>query len=358
MTMYIATFWTVVVLGVVAAAASAWVLVSRFVADRMRAYRNRARIRMQECLRQALLRAVPDATTLDVLSSDRRVALDALVETSSALPTAARSQLLPLFRQLGLVDQALARLHHHRWSQRLQAVNHLGFMADPSVVPALLRSLNDEMLDVRLAAGRALAQLRAPGAVERILHALAVRGDLPLKLAADVLTEYGDAAVQPLIQFLRDREVGTDIPAATVAATVLGLSRQQDAVPALVELLADTETELRVNAARALGLVGGRRAVAGLCAHGTDPVWQVRSAVAQALGRAGDPAVVPTLAALLPDPAWWVRWNAALALSRLGEAGREALVRARGDHVDRFARDISREVLEWREPDVLEGVRS
>jgi HEAT repeat protein len=312
---------------------------------------------MQECLRQVLLRAVPDAKALEVFSSDRSVAMNMLVETASALPTAARSRLLLLFRELGLVDQALAGLHHHRWSERLQAANQLGFMGDPTVIPALLRSLDDEMLDVRLAAGRALAQLRAPGAVEPILHALAVRGDLPLKLAADVLTEYGETAVPPLLQFLRDREAGTNVPAATVAATVLGLSLQQDAVPALVDLLADPESELRVTAARALGLVGGRRAVAALCAHGTDPVWQVRSAVARALGRTGDPTAVPILAVLLPDPAWWVRCNAALALSRLGEAGRETLVRARSDHVDRFARDISREVLEWREPDVLEGAR-
>lgn len=310
---------------------------------------------MQEWLRRALVRAVPDAKALEVLGSDRGVAIEALMETSNALPPAARSRLLPLFRNLGLVDQALVGLHDGRWSERMKAANHLGFMGDATVIPALLRSLNDEMLDVRLAAGRSLAHLRAPGAVEPTLRALAVRGDLPRKLAADVLTEYGEAAVRPLLQFLRDREAGTDVPAATVAATALGLSGQQDAVPALVDLLADPELELRVNAARALGLVGGRRAVTALCAHGTDPVWQVRSAVAQALGRAGDLAVVPILAALLPDPAWWVRWNAALALSRLGEVGRETLVRARGDHVDRFARDISREVLERRAPDVLEG---
>ena len=355
--MYIHILWTVVVLGVLLTTASVWVLVSHLVADQIRAYRTRTRIRMQECLRQALLRAVPDAKALEVLRSNRGVALDTLVQTSSELPAAARPRLLRLFRELGLIDRALVRLRHRRWSERLQAATHLGFMGDASVIPALMRSLDDEMLDVRLGAGRALAQLRAPGAVEPILHALAVRGDLALKLAADVLTEYGETAVPSLLRFLLERKTGTDVPAATVAATVLGISRQEDALPALIDLLADPEAELRVNAARALGLVAGRPAVAALCAHGSDPVWQVRSAVAQALGRAGDPTVVAILSGLLPDPAWWVRWNAALALSRLGEAGHEALVRAR-NHADRFARDISREVLEWRAPDVLERVRA
>jgi HEAT repeat protein len=355
--MYVHIVWTVVVLGVLLTTASVWVLISRLVADRTRAYRMRAGIRMQECLRQALLRAVSDAKALEVLRSNRGVAMDALVQTSSALPAAARPRLSRLFRELGLVDRALAGLRHRRWSERLQAANLLGFMGDPTVIPALVRSLDDEMLDVRLAAGRALAQLRASSAVEPILHALAVPGDLSLKLAADVLTEYGETAVPSLLRFLLERKVGTAVNAATVAATVLGLSRHEGAVPMLIDLLADPEPELRVNAARALGLVGGRRAVAALCEHGTDPVWQVRSGVAQALGRAGDPSVVPVLTRLLPDPAWWVRWNAALALSRLGEAGRETLVRARGNHVDRFARDISREVLEWRAPDVLQGAR-
>jgi len=312
---------------------------------------------MQDCLRQALLRILPDAQALDVLSSDRDLAADVLVESASALPTAARPRLSRLFRELGLMDRALARLRHRRWSERLRAANHLGFTGDPAVIPPLVQSLDDEMLDVRLAAGRALAQLRAPDGVVPILHALAVRGDVPLKLAADVLTEYGEAAVAPLIQFLRNRSAGSDVPAATVAAIVLGLSRQEAAVPMLVDLMADPESELRVNAARALGLVGGGRAVAALCAQGADPVWQVRSAVAQALGRAGDPIGVPILSSLLPDRAWWVRWNAALALSRLGDAGREILVRAGRDHADRFARDVSREVLEWRAPGALEGAR-
>jgi hypothetical protein len=52
------------------------------------------------------------------------------------------------------------------------------------------------------------------------------------------------------------------------------------------------------------------------------------------------------LHASLADPAWWVRHNAAQALYDIGERGIALLHAASDHHADRFARDISRQVLE------------
>jgi HEAT repeat protein len=130
------------------------------------------------------------------------------------------------------------------------------------------------------------------------------------------------------------------------AVTVLGMCRATAGVPMLIQTLAHPEPELRVNAARALGLVGGPQVLAALSERTLDPVWQVRSAAAQALGRIGDAQAIPMLAGRLIDVAWWVRFNAAEALFRLGYSGRERLLETLAVHEDRFARDISLQVLQ------------
>src|SRR4029077_17219773 len=120
-------------------------------------------------------------------------------------------------------------------------------------------------------------------------------------LAADILVEFGDAGIEPLLAFLRAHDADTDGPAAAGGVTVLGMCRATAGVPMLIEMLAHPEPELRVNAARALGLIGSPLAVGALCERTRDPVWQVRNAAAQALGRIGDANAIPSLAGRLVD---------------------------------------------------------
>ncbi|MGA0848436.1 MAG: HEAT repeat domain-containing protein, partial [Chthoniobacterales bacterium] len=48
----------------------------------------------------------------------------------------------------------------------------------------------------------------------------------------------------------------------------------------------------------------------------------------------------------LRDTSWWVRFSAAQALWESGAAGRQALTVAMTGDADRFARDMSRQILE------------
>lgn len=347
--MYVAIVWTVVALAVTVTSLSVFVVLARIVADWRHGHRGRLRGRMTEQLAAFLTGDISEAAASAELGVDRTAALDALVRVASA-QAGARVRLAPLFRELGFVEQETSSLRHRNWARRLRAASNLGVMGERGVAPALVHALGDEMLDVRLAAARSLGQLPAPEAVESVLRALALPGELPLKLAADVVLEFGDAMVEPLLAFLRRPRASTDAPALAVVATVLGISRTTAAVPLLLETLADPEPELRVNAARALGLIGAPQALAALCALARDPVWQVRSAAAQALGRIGDTQAIPTLEGRLIDVAWWVRFNAAEALFQLGYAGRERLLETLALHRDRFARDVSLQVLEEHAP--------
>jgi HEAT repeat protein len=344
--MYAIIIWTVVVLAVLVVSLSMVVVLGRLAADWRGARRRLRRSRMSAALAAWLGADLDPERALAALSVDRAVALEALARTASALPPGERARLAPLFRHFGFIEQETAALRHRNWGRRLTAAGNLGVMGDPGVLPALLHALGDEMLDVRVAAARALAQLPAPQTVEPILQSLALPGELPLKLTADVLAEFGDSAVEPMLTFLRGQHPAADWPAVAVVVTVLGLCRATVAVPLLIATLGHAEAELRVNAARALGLIASPQALAALGERLSDPVWQVRAAAAQALGLVGDARAVPTLASRLTDAAWWVRFNAAEALLRLGDAGRQRLLETLAADEDRFARDISRQVLE------------
>jgi hypothetical protein len=344
--MYAVIIWTVVVLAVLVLSLSVVVVLGRLAADWRGARRRQQRSRMSAALTAWLGADLDPERALAALSADRVLALEALARTASALPPGERARLAPLFRHFGFVAQETAALRHRNWSRRLTAAGRLGVMGDPGVVPELVHALGDEMLDVRVAAARALAQLPAPQTVEPILQSLALPGELPLKLTADVLAEFGDSAVEPMLTFLGAQHPAADWPAVAVVITVLGLCRASVAVPMLIATLNHSEAELRVNAARALGLIGSAQALAALGERLADPAWQVRAAAAQALGLIGDARAVPTLATRLTDPAWWVRFNAAQALWQLGEAGRQCLHETLAAHEDRFARDISRQILE------------
>jgi hypothetical protein len=344
--MYHAIIWTVAALAVLVTGLALLTVLGRIFADWRRVRREALRARMMTRIAAFIACEESKAGTVAELRTNRGVALDALSRSAAALPRGERAQLAPLFKHFGFAEQETDVLRHRHWGRRLRAAGHLGLMGDPSVVPALLSGLDDDMLDVRLAAARSLAQLPAPEAVESILRSLAVPGELPLKLAADVLAEYGDLAIEPLLAFLREHDATTDGPAVAAAITVLGMRRATAAVPALIAKLGDPEPELRANAARALGSIGSPQALAALCERTLDPVWQVRSTAAQALGRIGDTQAIPSLTGRLVDVAWWVRFNAAEALFRLGYSGRERLLETLANHEDRFARDISLQVLQ------------
>ena len=84
---------------------------------------------------------------------------------------------------------------------------------------------------------------------------------------------------------------------------------------------------MRSGAARALGLLGNPDAIPYLLNGLADPSSYVRSLSATALGQIGDSRVVPSLQRTLGDGSPWVRNHAGWALYRLGDnSGVPALI--------------------------------
>lgn len=305
------------------------------------------RSKMLPILQDYLADTTSEAAVIQELERDREMALECLVETASSLPVSQRSRLHFFFDFFGFTQTLMDQVCDRNWSVCIRAATQLGFTGKRECVPLLLKALYDDMLDVRLAAARALAQLGVGEAVEPIIRSLALPGDLPQQSTAEILYEMGQPAVDPLLEFLRGKNNRKeDAAALAVAVRALGLLKADHSAPEIIALLEHPDTEVRLNSARTLGHIGSPVVIKPLLQRLQDPVWEVRSIAVKALGYLGYPLAIPVINQALEDTAWWVRYNAAEALFRLGEAGISVLKHAMAVSPDRFARDISRQILE------------
>jgi len=227
-----------------------------------------------------------------------------------------------------------------------ETLGRIGFGASDAT-PALVKVLEDEEREVRLAAVRALGGI-GPGAVEAV-PALLKRElkDSALKSwdadirqeAAEALGQIGPQAVPALVEALE----GEDGDARWIAASALGQMgpRAAEAVPALINVLKCPDVNARLAAASALDRIGprGSEPVAALIDVLKGQHAEARQAAARALGEIGPGAseAVPALVKALQDEEDGVRLAAADALRWIGPGAAEAvpaLIRALQDEED------------------------
>lgn len=281
-----------------------------------------------------------------ILQEHPALALNLLMEISDRLPPAERPTLETLFTSLPLRAQESAALHSRRWERRLQAAGRLGYLGDGVSVPALLDALQDPVLAVRFAAARSLAALGQTPTIRNIMLAFDLPGEMNQRRVVEVLVLFGPAAAAPLLEILENDDGTYSDNAVDVATRVLGLLRIDEAVEPITALLAHSEFRVRLNAVRSLGLIGDHGSAEAVARLAGDPAWEVRNVVMQSLGRMRSVRHTGLVADALRDSSWWVRFSAAQALWNLGTEGREALHAAMTGSPDRFAREMSRQVLE------------
>ncbi len=329
---------------------SAYALADRWWSERRQARVLRIRARQLEQLHEHLSGQLPQAALLTRWRGQHKIACGVLLQAAGARPRAERSDLHRLFVVLELEQRALKDLRQRSPSLRASAATRLGYLGSDAAVLALRSALDDSDLDARLAIAQALAELGDAEAAPMILASIALPGEWPLRRATEILMAIGPAVVAPLQTFLARREPGDSGPGDIVAVQVLGMLAAGQALPVLLQRLRHPDSELRASSAKALGGIGDPRAAPALVEALHDPVWEVRSMAAKSLGCLRNPDAIPALQSILSDPSWWVRHNAAQALLETGVAGVHALEDSAAHHDDRFARDISRQMLEGREP--------
>jgi HEAT repeat protein len=280
------------------------------------------------------------------------------MEISDRLEPADRAPLGVLFASLPLRQKEALALRSRHWEQRLQAAERLGYIGDEFARPALIATLDDPVLAVRLAAARSLAINGETNAIGAIIRAFDIPGEMNQRRVAEALHPFGPAAVKPLIAVLTNVQDEYSESAIGVAERVLGMLRATEAVQPLTALLSHPEFRVRLNAVRALGQIGDHTDTTALAGLAKDPAWEVRNVVMQSLGRLHAAHHVGLLEEAMRDNSWWVRFSAAQALWELGAPGRKALTETMTGGADKFAREISRQILEEHGSAAARGARA
>ncbi len=274
------------------------------------------------------------------------VFVDTLMEFLRFLQGRERDNLLRLSRELGIVERFMATLDHgRRRESRTEAAEALSEIGDPSAVPALLKALNDPVVEVRIQAAEALARLQEPAAVVPLIGLLHREEEWAAARIADSVVRMGSIAVGDLSRHVLLTSIGDPQEAQRIGLAVraLGLIGDPSAEAALLEALESEYLDVRVRAAAALAGAGTPRCVPALIRALRDPAWEVRSQAAKTLGRRLAVEARDPLRDALRDESWWVRINAAAALAEI-PGGVEVLVEATVDD-DAFARDTARAQL-------------
>jgi HEAT repeat protein len=202
--------------------------------------------------------------------------------------------------------------------QRLRAAERLSSRDGPEARGRLAALLTDGDPQVRVTAGRILARLGAPEAIEAGTRWATSVTPADRRLGLDVLRESSGplppAALRAIERSLSDGE-------STIRLLAIDtLSRQDDPRRSFLPIVAaseDDSREVRLRAVRLLGASHDARAAMPLLARLGDGDRQVRVEAIAAIGAVGDVRASAALIRLLADPADDVRIAATLALGKL-----------------------------------------
>ncbi len=244
-----------------------------------------------------------------------------------------------LAMRAGLLALADRGLLSHRWWRRLHAARLLTVLdGGPAVIPQLL---NDTNPHVRAQAAEWAGEHPRPELIRALLKLLNDPAKICRFTAQNSLLKMGHVAVPYLSQYLLQKSSPAFAAALEVA---LGLAEPRF-LSAALRLCRDFSPTARAMAARLIGQIGGKEGAAALVELLRDSEAQVRAEAARSLGKLGEWTSAPALANALADPAWDVRRAAGLALRSFGSPG-VLLLRQSLNHEDKFACDMSRQILE------------
>lgn len=233
----------------------------------------------------------------------------------------------------------LNNLRSPNWYVRQYAANYLPFIAPkPLIVEPLIEALQDHMFEVRFAAARSLARIKAPEAVPSLLDQQNTATPLPMHEASEILSQIGDKAINPIIKYSSTHNISDS--AKILAINALRKYKPVAAKDLILQFLNDPNADVRIQSAKFLSNIGDTECVQALITSMNDARWEVRAASAQSLGLIKDNQAIEALSKGLTDSQWWVRHNCAHALSLMGEQGHAELIKNLNNK-DKFAKEIS-----------------
>ena len=199
---------------------------------------------------------------------------------------------------------------------RLVAVQSLGQLEDPRAIAALAKALKEDTdARVREAAAHSLGEIDDTRAVPHLLEALKTERVAAVKAhIVDALKEIDDPqAVSAVAALARD----PSIQVRRAVASALGEFEDPAAIPALTSMVRDEDREVRQYVADALGNFDNPSTMEALTILARDVHHDVRQEAISGLGDLEDIRALSTFIAALKDPHPDVRQQAADAIHNI-----------------------------------------
>lgn len=229
-------------------------------------------------------------------------------ETETSIQTPAKKSTTKISE--GRIEQLISRLDSPDPAERIKAASELGEFGNKAVEP-LVNLLKDKNPAVRRNAVRALSLIKDDYVTTVLIKSLKDKDLEVQSLANSELTER--APVDKLIVELNSRD--SDIRKNSVE--ILGILREKHAVDYILIALKDRNSSVREKAAYALGMIMDPKSGDALIASMKDGISFVRANAAFALGELREPKAVEPLLDALRDESPIVRENAAVSLGKL-----------------------------------------
>lgn len=233
----------------------------------------------------------------------------------------------------GVIPNLMSALFDKDKNTQMASVGALGKMgpAAAKAAPSLIRLLSNEDKDIRSAAAAALGEIGS-AAEEAVPHLIKAMADSHvLTPAAEALEKIGSAGIPELVKALSDSEKNVRTGSANALDAIDPEWRNSDsareAVPELLKTLTDSFSSGRGIAVEALGAIGPSEALPHLINVLADTEEQVRDGAKTALDKI--------------DPQWPQSEDARNATLKFVEALTDA---------DKGARDAAREALSKIDP--------
>jgi HEAT repeat protein len=209
-------------------------------------------------------------------------------------------------------ESLLEDLASPNYRVRWKAVQGLGETRDPRSLDPLLGALKDRLPTIRIAALSALGRLRDRRAIEPVIGMLEDSDSKVRTSAAAALKKFGKAAHGPMLEAYR----GSDAKARFVLLSALGRIKTPAISELLIAALDDPQVEIRMEAARVLGVRKDQRAVPRLL-QAVAEGGPYQFFYIQTLGEIGDPRAFEPLQTLLVAPEFMVRREVVTALRKI-----------------------------------------
>jgi len=282
--------------------------------------------------------------------SKERTAVPALLDALQGEYFTVRSRAALALGRIGdtkALHPLLGALKDREDEVRIAACLALGFFKEPSTFDDITNVLlDDSKIEVRQAAAKALGNTAHPAALPYLMEALHdsfwwYEREYAAVDLLHAIEKMGDAAVDPLIKALEDRE-GT---VRKFAATLLGKLGDPRAIEPLGMTLYDMHHDVGSAAAESLAKFGAPALDVLIEALSHPEMW-IRIHSVSALSRIKNPRVASALLEMLNDPEREVKKQVILALGELKDARTlPALQEIASNRADRELHTLAKDVI-------------